>query len=346
MADKHFLGKPYPKHKIPKPEHHVSGKAFAFLIVGAILCATGAALFSQQSRLGVAIANPSPTAATIIKLADIGSSRTLADASDGVPTNLKVSIVAGMPTLAWDADAKATSINIYRGINTANTTLYVPGLFAASRTWQDTTTTPGTTYYYQVGAVLSNGSVALSDEVAIKAPSSSTTGTTGTTGTTTTNPTPTPITADPSLTTCDVTPGHPLHEAFYPTSDHNMHGTKLSLFPLIPPEILNPTGCGPSLWTLPIFDILIFKFLGILNWLIFTFALGFTIYAGVLYVSGFANEGNVKRARTILITTYVGLIIALSARLIMGAVVATVADNNVNSALNSPNNNSILNGVQ
>lgn len=127
--------------------------------------------------------------------------------------------------------------------------------------------------------------------------------------------------------------------------------SSVPIFPLIPSGLYGgnlpdgtPSKCTVSLWNLSVFQVLIYKALGLLNWILFVFALSFTVYAGVLYISGFANEGNVKKARGILVGTYVGLIIALSARLIMGGVVAAFGDSNTTNALKSPDSQTIING--
>ena len=93
------------------------------------------------------------------------------------------------------------------------------------------------------------------------------------------------------------------------------------IFPIITSDILSddPKGCSPPYWNIRIFTILLYKALGLLNYIALTLAILFTVLAGVLYISGTFNEKNVAKAKTILISTYIGLIITLSARLILGS---------------------------
>jgi len=91
------------------------------------------------------------------------------------------------------------------------------------------------------------------------------------------------------------------------------------IFPLLDPHIfsLDLSGCNPTNWNLNVFWVLGYKVLFLLNWLADVLAVLLTIYAGLLYISGFANEGNVKKAKALLITCYVGLAIVFGARMIL-----------------------------
>lgn len=96
------------------------------------------------------------------------------------------------------------------------------------------------------------------------------------------------------------------------------------IFPLLPKEITDydpednvKTECVPGLWNRTIIGMLLFKILGLLNYVAGALAVVATIYAGVLYLTGAIAEGTVKKAKSILIGTYVGFFIVLSARLIV-----------------------------
>ena len=157
----------------------------------------------------------------------------------------------------------------------------------------------------------------------------------------TATPTPT-VTGTPSTSFCvlrgsDGKLGGPLYAVFNPTT----------IFPLLPGALLgqdSSIACSPPYWSIDVFKILIYKVLGLLNYLILVFALIFTVYAGVLYILGFANEGNVKKAKTVLIGTYTGLILAFSARLILGATIGLVADSTTPGTVINQNDQTILNG--
>ena len=88
-------------------------------------------------------------------------------------------------------------------------------------------------------------------------------------------------------------------------------------FPFIPHGLIDPNACNPTLWGLDVYKILAWKALVFLNWGAGALAILLTVYAGLLYVSGFAKEDNVKTAKKILVACYVGLAIVFSARIIL-----------------------------
>lgn len=99
-----------------------------------------------------------------------------------------------------------------------------------------------------------------------------------------------------------------------------------AIFPLIPDAIVdygfyNGTdtngGCVPALWNSNIIGMLVYKTLGLLNYIAGAGAILATLYAGILYLTGYMSEANVKKAKTVLIGTYVGFFIILGARLIV-----------------------------
>ena len=114
-----------------------------------------------------------------------------------------------------------------------------------------------------------------------------------------------------------------------------------AIFPILPSAILTSkdkagvdTNCSPPYWNLDIFRVLLYKGFGLLNYVIEITAVIMTIYAGILYLSGFANEKNVATAKTLLIATYTGLIISLSATLILRTTIGIFADSGTSNAIN------------
>jgi hypothetical protein len=94
------------------------------------------------------------------------------------------------------------------------------------------------------------------------------------------------------------------------------------IFPILPKVILDAysgPGCSPAFWNLGIIVVLVWKVVGLLNWIAGILAVLLTVYAGLLYIGGFANESYVGTAKKILTASYVGLAIVIFARLILYA---------------------------
>lgn len=106
------------------------------------------------------------------------------------------------------------------------------------------------------------------------------------------------------------------------------------IFPIIP-DALRSGDCSPAIWDRSVIIYLIAKALIILNWFATTLALLFTLYAGLLYISGYAKEDNVKKAKTLLIATYVGLAIVILARVIIFSAVDLLSDTPSKNAFDS-----------
>lgn len=112
----------------------------------------------------------------------------------------------------------------------------------------------------------------------------------------------------------------------------------ITLFPIIPDGLrgVNRSGvdvtkdkdpavaaswCSQPFWTIAVAYWFIYKTLAFLNWAAVAIAILLSLYAGVLYITGFAKEDNVKKAKTILIGAYAGLAIVFLAKvLVFGAV--------------------------
>ena len=134
-----------------------------------------------------------------------------------------------------------------------------------------------------------------------------------------------------------------------PPSDPCRFFNANTIFPILPSTILptpadpdDPTvnpdpniGCTPAFWNLRVFLVIMYKMLGLLNWTAGALAILLTVYAGLLYISGFASEANTKTAKKIVITAYTGLIIVLSARLIVNFAVRQVTNQNVDAAIDT-----------
>ena len=92
-----------------------------------------------------------------------------------------------------------------------------------------------------------------------------------------------------------------------------------NMFPFIPPAInsSDDTGCSPAFWTVQIIGALIYKAIRLINWAALAISGLAIVYSGFMYILGFANEANVKKAKSIIIATFVGLIIVTSAKWIV-----------------------------
>ena len=90
---------------------------------------------------------------------------TAAPSVPATPTNLVATAGNGQVALNWTGSSGATSYNIYRSTTSGNegSTPYKTGITTTSFT--DTGLTNGTTYYYQVTAVDSDGPSSKSSEV-------------------------------------------------------------------------------------------------------------------------------------------------------------------------------------
>jgi hypothetical protein len=167
-------------------------------------------------------------------------------------------------------------------------------------------------------------------------------------GTTTLASATAPIAGTSSASTyCDIVanpsnasdPSSRLHVAFEPTN----------IFPILPSAILtgvdnsgNATNCTPPYWNFDIIRVLMYKVLALLNYGIEVAAIIFTLYAGILYLTGFRAEKNIETAKKLLIATYTGMIISLSATLLLRSAVSAFADPNSAQYIQS-NQNCILN---
>ena len=117
-----------------------------------------------------------------------------------------------------------------------------------------------------------------------------------------------------------------------------------TIFPLLPLSILGEHDiCSPPYWNLDVIKIFIYKAMALLNYLILVAAIILTIYAGIMYLTGFQNEGNIKKAKGILGATYVGLIISLSATLILRTTISIAASSESQHVIND-NNSAIFSG--
>lgn len=101
-----------------------------------------------------------------------------------------------------------------------------------------------------------------------------------------------------------------------PLIDSKGNFVSTKVFPLVPDELKTPP-CTPEVWDRNVVTYFILKGLVVLNWLAGTLAVLATLYAGLLYISGFAKEDNVKKAKTLLAATYTGLFIVIFARIII-----------------------------
>ncbi len=105
--------------------------------------------------------------------------------------------------------------------------------------------------------------------------------------------------------------------------------------PGAPPAAVTPAPkvtpqCNPTYWTRQVYNVIALRILNLLNWTAGSLAVVITVYAGTLYVMGFMNEANVKKAKSLLITAYTGLAIVFLSRAILYGTVAVITGDDVN----------------
>ena len=109
----------------------------------------------------------------------------------------------------------------------------------------------------------------------------------------------------------------------------------LKIFPFIPTELTVKGGCGPTTWNRDVISYFIYKILVIFNWVAGAATIMLTIYGGILYTTGFANEATVKTAKSIIIGAYTGLIIVILARVLVYSTVDLFSNTNAETAITS-----------
>lgn len=115
-----------------------------------------------------------------------------------------------------------------------------------------------------------------------------------------------------------------------------------AVFPIIPEE-LSPKGqCPPTQWDLMVVRYFSYKLLTAANYLAYILAILFTVWAGILYISGFANEQNTKKAKAIVIGAYVGLLIVILARTILYGSIQTTLDGEYNPGVTPVNTKELI----
>jgi len=171
----------------------VPGVTYAVTVAGGIRPGTavdsvnatvnGATIYSFTPTLSTYLDYPGTFVATSSSetLGFVGTTATTNEANlDNVrisllpttPSNLVATPGIGQIALSWSASAGAISYNVYRGTTSGGegTTAYATGL--TGTTYVDTSTTPSTTYYYEVLAVTAPGSSGLSNEASATVPPS------------------------------------------------------------------------------------------------------------------------------------------------------------------------------
>ena len=106
------------------------------------------------------------------------------------------------------------------------------------------------------------------------------------------------------------------------------------IFPLIPDSLVayNATdGCVPALWDRYVAKVLVEKALALLNYVAGALAVLATIFAGVMYLTSYASEANAKKAKAVLVGTYIGFFITLGARMIVNDSFYLFGDSNAAS---------------
>jgi hypothetical protein len=90
--------------------------------------------------------------------------------------------------------------------------------------------------------------------------------------------------------------------------------------------------CTQAFWERTVVYWFVIKILAFINWAATALAILLFLYAGVLYISGFASEANAKKAKQVIGAAITGLVIVILARVIVLGAVALVSDVDVGSA--------------
>lgn len=86
--------------------------------------------------------------------------------------------------------------------------------------------------------------------------------------------------------------------------------------------------CSQGFWTRDVVYWFIYKGLAFLNWAAVAVGIILVLYGSLLYMTGFASEENVKKAKGIIIGTFVGLAIVLLAKVIVYGAVNAISGKN------------------
>lgn len=111
--------------------------------------------------------------------------------------------------------------------------------------------------------------------------------------------------------------------------------TKVYVDPTTNPDYATRV-CTPAYWNMTQVKYFIFKAIHILNWVALALAIILIVYSGVLYISGFAVEANVKKAKSTVIATLTGLVIVFAARYIIDGAFILFSDDSANKAVRNP----------
>lgn len=98
------------------------------------------------------------------------------------------------------------------------------------------------------------------------------------------------------------------------------------LFPIIPDGLTQKSDagepediCTPANWDKEVIVLLIYRGLGLLNYVAGAIAILATLWGGILYLFSQGQSEQMKNAKTLIIGTYVGFLIVLCARLMVNA---------------------------
>jgi hypothetical protein len=104
----------------------------------------------------------------------------------------------------------------------------------------------------------------------------------------------------------------------------------INIFPIIPDGLRGirndgiidrENWCSQGFWPREVAFWFIFKALAFLNWLALAAAILLIMFGALLYITAFANEGNAKKGKSLIIGALVGLSIVFLAKVIVGIAV-------------------------
>ena len=89
--------------------------------------------------------------------------------------------------------------------------------------------------------------------------------------------------------------------------------------------------CSPAYWNKNILTLIAWKALSLMYWIASVLAVIITIYAGLLFISGFASEENTKTAKKLLVACYTGVVIIILGRIILYGVIQPFLGKDINA---------------
>jgi hypothetical protein len=122
------------------------------------------------------------------------------------------------------------------------------------------------------------------------------------------------------------------------TVDRLFHTNKVGTLPLIDDALMStaPGGCNAGLWNADVVNYFAWKAIYLLDWIAGAAAILLLVYGGILYISSYLSEGNIKKAKGIIQAAIIGLVIVVTARYIIAVALVFYSDNSSVKSLVEP----------